>query len=871
MKKEQTYRQILPFLLLAALAVFSCWLFVGRYGIFGSKVDWISQHSVLPDYFRQQFYETGELFPEYAANIGGGQNIYHFSYYGLYSPVILLSYLFPFMKMGDYLMAASVACLAGAVLLMYGWLRRHGFSMENSFLVSCMFLLSGPMIFHSYSQIMFVNYMPFLCMALLGVDHYFEKEKSGLYVAGVFLMIMTSFYFSIGGILALVLYGIYRYVQIKEAQITVKGFLLDGIRFCLPILCAVLMSGILLLPTAAALSGRGSTKEGRFNLAELLIPNMDVGRLLYTPYGIGLTALLITVLLTGLICRRCYEQILAYGCVLILAIPFFSWALNGGLYIRDKALIPFLPLLCFLIADYFNKIAEKRISLISGLCPYLLTILILYIGKLPSSTEKYKMLILIDAAVMTVCYLLSVKKGAVRTLMIAPVLFLILFGSVFHRQANRMESRDFYEEVTDESVEKMIAKTLDSKSGFYRMEQIGDAGENAANLNRVWNMGQYISSLYSSTYNEEYQKFRKSVFQVEEPFRNDLMQSVSRNPVFLDLMGVRYLLSRQNVLGCKAVETAGGYTIYENLGAAPIAYATDRIISEKEYEKLEFPYNQLAFSYGAIAGINEDTGVLERAEGTVQLAEFMLPEKQTEGIQIKRNGEDYEIRAEKNETLLVEIPELEGRKKGETEQILFLQFEVMNNRPKDDVTVWLEGERNKLTSREHVYYNGNTTFTYAVMLPKGQSSVEFILGEGDYRMAGIQCFVGDWGEYSVWKRSRQLYQSILELDKEKTRGNRITGFVDVKNNGYFITSIPYDSDYEIWVDGKKTNYEKVNTAFLGFPIARGRHDIEIIYHAPGAKAGKYVSAAGLAMLAVLLIAEKTGKKSILNPLYPASA
>ena len=62
--------------------------------VFGANVDWISQHSVLPEYFRQQFYDTGQLFPEFAANIGGGQNIYNFSYYGLYSPLILLPALF---------------------------------------------------------------------------------------------------------------------------------------------------------------------------------------------------------------------------------------------------------------------------------------------------------------------------------------------------------------------------------------------------------------------------------------------------------------------------------------------------------------------------------------------------------------------------------------------------------------------------------------------------------------------------------------------------------------------------------------------------------------------------------------------------------
>ena len=106
----------MPFLLIL-FTLFFCWLFCGRYGVFGSKVDWISQHSVFPDYFRQQFYDTGDFFPEFAAGIGGGQNIYNFAYYGLYSPVFLLSYLLPFVKMSDYLIAASFTCLASAVVL----------------------------------------------------------------------------------------------------------------------------------------------------------------------------------------------------------------------------------------------------------------------------------------------------------------------------------------------------------------------------------------------------------------------------------------------------------------------------------------------------------------------------------------------------------------------------------------------------------------------------------------------------------------------------------------------------------------------------------------------------------------------------------
>ena len=185
---------------LAVLTVAACWFFAGRYGVFGANMDWISQHSVFPEYFRQQFYQTGQFFPEYAANIGGGQNIYNFSYYGLYNPIVLIAYLLPFVKMSDYLMAASVICLAVSVCLLYGWLKKRGFSTEIAQGVAVLFLLAGPMIYQSCHQIMFVQYMPFLLMAFSGVDRYWEKGKTGLYTLGVFLMIAVFLFAERSGI-----------------------------------------------------------------------------------------------------------------------------------------------------------------------------------------------------------------------------------------------------------------------------------------------------------------------------------------------------------------------------------------------------------------------------------------------------------------------------------------------------------------------------------------------------------------------------------------------------------------------------------------------------------------------------------------------
>ena len=851
---RQKFKQTIPYLLLGMFTLFFCWFFCGRYGVFGSKVDWISQHSVLPDYFRQQFYNTGQLFPEFAANIGGGQNIYNFAYYGLYSPVVLISYFLPFVKMSDYMMAAGVISLLAAVLLFYKWLLRRGITSRLSFLTALLFLLSGPMIYHSYNQIMFVNYMPFLCLAFLGVDRYFEKQKAGLYTISVFLMILTSFYFSIGGMFALVLYVIYRYTEGKEKlgeNIKILGFVSDGFRFLLPMLTAVLMSAVLLVPTAMALAG-GREGGHKTALSALLIPEIPIFRVVYTPYGIGLTTLAITVLITGLTYRKLYEKFLHIACIVILAVPLFAYLLNGGLYIRDKVMIPFLPFLCYLIATYLEKQKRREISFWAGALPFLLTIVLVYMGREQGKYSEYLGWVLVDALVMLVCYLIFYWKKFDWVLIVVPIGFLALYGVVLHKSADKMIEPAFYEEVTNKQIRTEIEELTEKENGFYRMEQSGTTSENAANLNRIWNMQQYVSSIYSSSYNPAYQKFRTETFLVEQPFRNVLMQSVTENPIYQKLMGIKYILSEQEITGYQQEKKVGDVTVYKNEEVLPIAYVTNQMISEKAYEDLAFPYSQLAFLRFAVGkSVNDTVNPKEVLNSQVKETGAEIPMEDTKAIEKIEDG--YHIKSKKIQNVKLKISE-----EAQKEEILFVQFELKNYKTSKDVSVWLAGVKNKLSAGSHIYYNGNTTFTYAVNLKAGQTEVNLGLGAGNYEIRNLRCYIGNTDE-----SLKTLCQSEFRVDKAQTKGNRIVGSVDGVKDGYLITSIPYDEHFEVKIDGKDVKYEKVNTAFLGVKMPVGTHEVEIVYHAPGLKMGKVLSVTGLLLLAGMML---WNKKKAYKPL-----
>lgn len=836
-------KRYIPYLLLTGLTLFFCRMFVGRYGIFGAKVDWLSQHSVLPDYFRQQFYATGKLFPEFAANLGGGQNIYHFAYYGLYSPLILPSYLLPFVKMSDYIMAVSITGLTASVLLFYYWLKSRKTDTGTAFILSLMFLLAGPMIGQYSGQIMFVDYMPFLCLALIGVDRYFEQEKGALFTVSVFLMIMTSFYFSIGGMLSLVLYGLHRYFEQREGnRVTVRSFLRDGLCFVRSMILAVLMSGFFLVPTALALTG-GRSKEQNTSFASFFIPQITVERFAYSIYGIGLTTLVITVLLTGLLYRKVYEKVLTYGCVIVLVIPVFAYLLNGGLYIRDKVFIPFLPLLCYLISIYLEKCRKRELSFIAGIVPYIITTIFVYIARNQFVSKGigksiWKVL-LAESILFLICYVLycalkRYHKETKEILMLAlpsVICLAVTMNTFYQMKPDRYVSRKLYRDVTGEQNRQAVKEAL-KDDGYYRTEQMGSDDENAADLNRIWDVEQNITSIYSSAYNPDYQTFRQKTFGLEEPFRNGMMQSVSKNPVFQRMMGVRYIVSDSDVPGYTLVKKCGTTGIYQNKDAAPVMYATDRVMTEEEYKKLAFPYNQTAFLEYAVVGEHTESSDQNIMTAYEPVSLKMANNRTTGGAEQKTIQQ-------------------EGQK-----QILFFRFRVDNAHPNKDVAVWINGIRNKLSAKDHVYYNENKTFTYAVPLKDGEDNISVTFGKGKYRLRHVQAYLG-----SLPERSELLYQSEIQVDKKQTEDNVIQGTICVKKDGWFITSIPYDKHFKIYIDGKETEIQKVNTAFLGCKIESGNHELKIIYHAPGTTTGKVLSLIGIAGFLLVLVREKRKQKN----------
>lgn len=803
-------------LLLFGMCLAVCWIFVLQYGILGSDLDWVNQHSVLPDYFRQRFYDTGQLFPDITWNLGAGQNIYNFSYYGLFNPIIWISYLLPFVPMSLYIQITSILSYGASVVIFYCWLKKK---CDDRITLACtfLFLLAAPLVYHSYNQLMFVNYMPFLCTAFLGVDKYVEEKKKALLLCSVCGMILTSFFFSIGGLLALGIYG-----ASKFTEKGIKEFLKNSVSLAGVLLHSVLLCGILLIPTAFVLFGRG----GSGSHAEMAVSLFTVQpmRFLYTPHGVGMSALALIALFDDMICRRKWqEKFLSVSLFLIFAIPLVGYVLNGGLYDKGKVFIPFLPLMCMEVAKYIDRI-KKRESTFRDILPYLITAIFLIAGK--------TFWALLDCGVMLVCFLIRKRFSEFPLAVWVSCVILFCSGWTINKGSDHIIPKEDYEKILDRDTKAEVEEILEKDTGWYRMEEQQGGKKELQDINRIEDSRQWITSMYSSAYNEEYYKFRRETYDINEHFRNNMMQAVSDNPLFLQLMGVKYVIGNHPLAGYELLEEGENGNLYVNSHAAPIGYVTNEVVSKKNYQTLDFPANQTAFLWKAVTESAGDDGDFP----VMNTCPLEIPEINEEENQIKKTsfGWSFSLSTEKKVSIpMKDVPM--------TEDLLSVRFQVKNKKDKD-MYIRLCGQTNRLTAKSHEYANHNESFAYTVTLNPENQTADFILGPGEYEISNLEVFTGNLSEL----RNEKLYETPLKL--EKTEGDTLICSVNNKEAGYLITSIPYDEGFEIHINGEKTSVEKVNTAFVGAKVPKGKCTIEISYKAEGKTLGFLCTGAGILLL-----------------------
>ena len=744
----------------------------------GSSMDFLNQHIVFPNYLREVFYSSFKIIPSFMIHIGAGQNIFNIAYYGLLSSIIMISYLFPFIKMLDYIIISNIILYVLSNLLFYKFIKDK---FDNSLFLTLLFMLSGPILFQFHRHFMFVNYMPFLILALINIDN---KKYSRL-IIDIFLIIMTSFYYSVPSILCIIIY----YIYVNFNEFSIKKFL----RFICYIFISILMSSILLMPVIYSIL---STRSGvnSFNIS-LLIPNINLDNILYGGYSVGLTSICFISFIYLLFSKNKKNIFLFIIMSLICFIPISLYLLNGGLYVRGKALIPFLPLFVYIIGLFIKNIDSIDFK------KFLIFILFINLIVL----IRYHVVIYYIDLLFIIVLLFLYSKFKKKYILYGPIVLMSFIICIVYNSGENYFNRSYYNLLNSDY-------NIDTN---YRVSNLINSND-SVNINS----GNMISSIYSSTINKYYSSLYHNVFKVNNSSINNMSLTSTSNPLFNRYMGNKYIYSNYD-LGFPYSKISDN--LYE-LDVLPLGYVNSRCVNKDYFDSLEYPYNvDILMNY--VPGECSDKPVSSISEVSLNYS-----------YELGNNSyiEDGKLYVNSDDIISVHInDDMSGK-------VLFIsvldQFEQ-----EIDINMSINGQSNLLTHRGWLYPNNNNDFNYVL----SGNELEIKVSKGIYNISNIKTYIMDYkfiDDYDLF--------NIDVINSEKISGN-----ISVRNSGYFILSIPYDKGFDIKVNGENIYYDEIN-GLIGFYLDSGIYNIDIDYESPGLKIGEILSCVGLILFIGVVFIER---------------
>ncbi len=296
------------------------------------------------------------------------------------------------------------------------------------------------------------------------------------------------------------------------------------------------------------------------------------------------------------------------------------------------------------------------------------------------------------------------------------------------------------------------------------------------------------------------------------------------------LLGIRYLIAKEEYpsLTKLATVTRGEHTfhIYENPDAMSLGYVVDPSIKDYEYTKydpitsIEFLYSKLTDVYLPLFYPNS----ISADEGT--------------GASLGYNDTDFRVNPEGEGAAIINATiEQAGD--------VFVFVDCM---AADDLAV-RHGESVEWVSPNEPY-----------IIHMGE------MAEGETLTLEIQSDESCSGNFYVVTLNEEAHDAAMDIvgaeqwEISQMSDSHIVGTVDSSLTGTMMTSIPYDSGWNVLVDGKAVETLAIGEGFLAFDVAAGKHTVEMTYYPTGWWIGLGVSGVSLLVLIALLIVTAAKRK-----------
>lgn len=905
LKKHYYLTFTLMFIVVAIIAFSPFWLNGKSFILMSITKDGLEQHYNALMYLgkwgreilKNLFINHTIQIPMWDFSLGYGADIIStLHYYAIGDPLNLLSILVPSEyteNLYNFLVVLRVY-FAGLSFSAYCFYMKQ--KKEPVLIGTFIYMFCGYALFAFARHPFFINPMIYLPLLLIAAEKVMKTKRMIMLIGIVFLMTLSSFYFSYILLLLLVVYVAIRFFCVHHTSVVKEG-LEYLLRFGTGILLGLMMAGVIFLPTVIQFfSGERVSGNAVYDaLYELkyyerviatYISAGDAGQ--WTCLGFAPIGILAVILL---FLKNKHRELKVGFIVLTIfcIIPFFGVLFNGMSYIVNRWIFSYAFLVAFILVamwdDLMNLTIREKQKLIVVSMLYFLLILLLDYG-----TGENTMASMIILFLMIIVLLQGGDKK--RNIRRNTILFLEILALTILSIGVNVK----YEFGTQEG--DYISQFLDSGTARDTLYQTGDYAIRKADkdfdtieridqpdglANSSWQNGTYGLSYYASLENGVISKFMQEMGLSQ--YYASWYHNLDSRTMLNALASVRYYVN-ENIkeglpYGYNKSESVTilkdrkyqEYQIVENEYALPLGYTYESYSTREEYDEMSPIQRQQALMQSILLEKPLNSYKHENIDYT--------DEKITYDIEcssdVWTDGEEYIALKDGTEITL----NFEGKAGCETyiyidgmditglsEKDLYFDRRLDNYIEKwDDLS---KIEKRNLNYFEK-YYKEPTQYDIKFKTNYGSETLRYLTEESKYNMGQTEYLVNlgyhneRMNEVTIVLPKRGIYnlsnlevycqpmagyrEQIQELRKDvlenETIGiNKVSGTITLDQDKILCLSIPYGKGWRAYVDGEEVEVLQGNTMSMALILEAGIHNIELRYMTPGIKLGVAFSIVG---------------------------
>ena len=782
---------------------------------------------------------------------------------------------------------------AGLFFGVYCFTRRHP---HNATLVGSFMYASSATGLIIFKQGFLINGLWLLPLLLIGSDRMIEQRKPlvlAFVVAGYFIL---QFYIAYAILLLMIPYCIMRHITFA-GRFRAVPFMKTVLLYIATCLLGIGISGFVLIPAVSTLFGSERLTLVR-SIPHLFEPRryaaLLTGMVTYFEAPddafVGLSPLGFLCLVLALMRPRRNVWIVLYALIftLCLTVPAIGSLLNGMQYPGSRwsyALTFFACYVCVVMIPRWQSATRRQLrgamavsAAYFGVC---------YLLPLFATTLHYLLGI---AGYLIIAYMILIKRASTsaserQVALVAPLVCGVLIFSIVcywaysapnlgNQSGSQVDAGKAFKEQSRGSLSMFAGMVNYRDNGYAGRVETFDAPRNNGLVQKA-----PVLSRYNSFYNSSLDSLYTSLG-ISSAYLNYSFSDLDGRYALERLLDVRYVGGDSGVIrqaelkGYARGDLQGSCGYASTSSPLPIASVYERTVSKDSYDSLSQVERMEVLERAAVVdgpSVDRSTSSLVTFENEelaytaeVQRDDSKVPEE----VSFK-NGTTLEV--DSGDTVEFDFDDVPSG----VEVYMVLDGiecgDIPYNRSGDSAYDFIRYSVDSFNSGKTTIFNLEASscertgyismFDSTSPLFSGKKDWCINLGTSDGSMSSASLAFQTTGLYSfksvkivalpikAQESALDSLESNAVVKSSTYTWNAYSADMEVRNSGKLFVSIPYSDGWSLYIDGKKTDIERVNIGFMGAGISSGFHRIEMRYETPGLALGAVASLISLGALA----------------------